>query len=48
MDATSDLETVRDLHVAGAIGTCDAGIAVKQADGSVTVEKHEKPTQYGA
>jgi uncharacterized membrane protein len=48
VDATADLEVVRDLHAAGAIGTYDAGIAVKQVDGSVTVEKHEKPTQHGA
>ncbi len=48
VDATADLEIVRDLHASGVIGTYDAGIAVKQVDGSVTVEKHEKPTQHGA
>jgi uncharacterized membrane protein len=48
VDATADLELVRDLHASGVIGTYDAGIAVKQVDGSVTVEKHEKPTQHGA
>jgi uncharacterized membrane protein len=48
VDATADLEVVRDLHSEGVIGTYDAGIAVKQVDGSVTVEKHEKPTQHGA
>jgi len=46
--ATADLELVRRLHSDGVIGTYDAGIAVKQADGSVTVVKHEKPTQHGA
>jgi uncharacterized membrane protein len=48
VDATADLELVRRLHEDGVIGTYDAGIAVKQVDGSVTVEKHEKPTQHGA
>jgi uncharacterized membrane protein len=48
VDATADLELVRRLHSDGVIGTYDAGIAVKQVDGSVTVEKHEKPTQRGA
>ncbi len=48
VDATADLELVRQLHADGVIGTYDAGIAVKQVDGSVTVEKHEKPTQHGA
>ena len=43
VDATADLELVRRLHSDGVIGTYDAGIAVKQVDGSVTVEKHEKP-----
>jgi uncharacterized membrane protein len=46
--AAADLEVVRDLYAAGAIGTYDAAIAVKHADGKVTVEKHEKPTQHGA
>ena len=48
VDATADLEVVRDLHAAGAIGTYDAAIAVKEDDGNVKVEKHEKPTQHGA
>ncbi len=46
--AQSDLDAVRDLHDAGAIGTYDAAVAVKQLDGSVSIEKHEKPTQHGA
>jgi len=48
VDATADLEVVRALHADGVIGTYDAAVAVKQVDGSVTVEKHEKPTQHGA
>jgi len=48
VEAKADLELVRDLHASGAIGTYDAAIAVKEVDGSVSIEKHEKPTQHGA
>ena len=48
VEARADLEVVRGLHADGVIGTYDAGVAVKQVDGSVTVEKWEKPTQHGA
>ena len=46
--AREDLEVVRDLHATGVIGTYDAAVAVKDADGSVHVDKWEKPTQHGA
>jgi uncharacterized membrane protein len=46
--ARDDLEVVRDLHATGVIGTYDAAVAVKDADGSVHVDKWEKPTQRGA
>jgi uncharacterized membrane protein len=46
--AREDLEIVRDLHATKVIGTYDAAIATKEADGSVTVSKWEKPTQHGA
>ncbi len=46
--AREDLEVVRDLHASGVIGTYDAAIAVKDTDGSVHVDKWEKPTQHGA
>ena len=46
--ARDDLEVVRDLHFQGVIGTYDAAIAVKDADGNVHVDKWEKPTQHGA
>ena len=46
--AREDLAVVRDLHATGVIGTYDAAIAVKDADGSVHVDKWEKPTQHGA
>jgi uncharacterized membrane protein len=46
--AREDLEVVRELHDAKIIGTYDAAVAIKEADGSVTVSKWEKPTQHGA
>jgi uncharacterized membrane protein len=46
--AREDLEIVRDLHATKVIGTYDAAIATKEADGFVTVSKWEKPTQHGA
>jgi uncharacterized membrane protein len=46
--AREDLEVVRDLHATGVIGTYDAAVAVKDADGSVHIDKWEKPTQHGA
>jgi uncharacterized membrane protein len=46
--AREDLEIVRDLHAAKVIGTYDAAVATKEADGSVSVSKWEKPTQRGA
>ena len=46
--AREDLEVVRDLHAQKIIGTYDAAVAVKEADGSVKVSKWEKPTQHGA
>jgi uncharacterized membrane protein len=48
VDARGDLEVIRALHADGVIGTYDAGVAVKEVDGSVTVDKWEKPTQHGA
>jgi uncharacterized membrane protein len=47
-DAKSDYEAVFDLHAAGAIGTFDAAVIEKPADGEVHVHKTEKPTQHGA
>lgn len=46
--AREDLEVVRDLHATKVIGTYDAAIATKEADGHVSVSKWEKPTQHGA
>jgi uncharacterized membrane protein len=48
VEARADLELVRRLHADGVIGTYDAGVAVKEVDGTVIVDKWEKPTQHGA
>lgn len=47
-DANADFGGVLDLHAAGAIGTFDAAVIEKSADGKVHVHKTEKPTQHGA
>ena len=47
-DAKLDYDAVKELHSAGVIGTYDAAIITKDADGKVKVHKHEKPTQHGA
>jgi uncharacterized membrane protein len=46
--AHSDYEALRDAHAAGLVGTYDAAVVSKDADGKVHVHKHEKPTQHGA
>lgn len=46
--AQLDYEAVKDLHAEGVIGTYDAAIVYKDADGKVHVHKHEKSTQHGA
>jgi len=47
-DAELDYHAVKELHSAGIIGTYDAAVITKDADGKVKVHKHEKPTQHGA
>ncbi|TFD38263.1 hypothetical protein E3T37_10290 [Cryobacterium sp. TMT2-10] len=39
--AKDDLEVVRDMHDAKVIGTYDAAIATKEAEGSVTIKRSE-------
>lgn len=46
--AQLDYEAVKDLHAEGVVGTYDAAIVYKDAQGKVHVRKHEKPTQHGA
>lgn len=47
-DAQLDYAAVKELHSAGVIGTYDAAVVTKDADGQVNVHKREKPTQHGA
>jgi uncharacterized membrane protein len=47
-DAFADYEGLLDLHAAKLVGTYDVALVVKDEDGKVHVEKHEKPTQHGA
>jgi uncharacterized membrane protein len=37
--AADDLETVKDLHDANVIGTFDAGIVIKEADGDIKIKR---------
>jgi uncharacterized membrane protein len=47
-DAQADYEIVKQLHRDRVIGTYDAAVITKGADGKVHVGLHELPTQYGA
>ncbi len=47
-DAQLDYAAVKELHSSGVIGTYDAAVVEKDAEGKVHVHKHEKPTQHGA
>ncbi len=48
VDAQEEYEIVKRLHKDHIIGTYDAAVIGKDAEGKVTVRKHEKPTQHGA
>jgi uncharacterized membrane protein len=43
-----DYQVVKDLHSAGAVGTYDAAVVTKDADGKVHENKDEMPTRHGA
>jgi uncharacterized membrane protein len=47
-DAWLDYEAVKDLHALNVIGTYDAAVITKDAEGKVKVHKYEKATQHGA
>ena len=47
-DARLDYEVLLEAHAAGLVGTYDAAVIEKDADGKVLVHKREKPTQHGA
>ena len=48
LSARADYEIVKDLHAAGAIGTYDAAVVTKDADGKVHENKDETSTRHGA
>jgi uncharacterized membrane protein len=47
-DAEADYDVVKDLHSSGIVGSYDAAVITRDANGKVHVRKHEKPTQHGA
>ena len=47
-DARLDYGVLLEAHAEGWVGTYDAAVLEKTADGKVHVHKHEKPTQHGA
>lgn len=47
-DAEADYDVLKELHHEKIVGTYDAAVISKDAEGKVHVSKHEKPTQHGA
>jgi uncharacterized membrane protein len=45
--ARSDYNVVKDLHLAGAVGTYDASVVTKDQSGKVHVNKDEMATRHG-
>ena len=48
MSARDDYQIVKDLHLAGAVGTYDASVVTKDENGKVHVNKDETSTRHGA
>jgi uncharacterized membrane protein len=46
--AEADYDTLLDLHADKLVGTHDVAIIIKDAQGRIHIDKHEKPTQHGA
>ncbi|HJW74225.1 MAG TPA: hypothetical protein VJ787_00955, partial [Thermoleophilia bacterium] len=46
--AEADFKDLAYLHGSGRIGTYDAAVVLKDAEGKIHVKKHEKPTQHAA
>jgi uncharacterized membrane protein len=46
--ARADYQIVKDLHADGAVGTYDAAVVTKDADGRVHANKDETTTRHGA
>jgi uncharacterized membrane protein len=45
--AEADYDAIKALHAGGQIGSYDAAVISKDAEGKVKVDKTEKPTQHG-
>src|SRR3954471_19010614 len=48
VDANADYEAIKALYEADDIGSYDAAVIRKQADGKIKISKTEKPTKHGA
>ena len=48
LSARADYDIVKDLHAEKAVGTYDAAVITKDADGKVHVNKDETATRHGA
>jgi uncharacterized membrane protein len=46
--ARADYDLIKDLHLAGAVGTYDAAVITKDGSGKVHVNKDEMATRHGA
>src|SRR5262245_43104085 len=46
-DARADYDVVKDLHSEGVVGTYDAAVVTKDANGKVHVNKDEMATRHG-
>src|SRR5271165_4932165 len=46
-DAEVDYDAIKALHSADLIGSYDAVVVSHELDGSVKIDKREKPTQHG-
>jgi len=46
--ARADYDVVKELHLAGAVGTYDAAVVTKDRDGKVHANKDEMATRHGA
>ena len=48
VSARADYDVVKELHLAGAVGTYDAAVVTKDRDGKVHANKDEMATRHGA
>ena len=46
-EAKADYDEVKQLHKQGLVGTYDAALVTKDADGKVHIHEREKPTEHG-